>query len=70
MDAVSNHAVKVDDLDALFHDIGLLTDPVTADGDVVREESLVLHRALKLLLVSGKLDKNALILAVELAEAM
>ncbi|RUR48838.1 hypothetical protein [Vreelandella populi] len=68
MKVLGNEGMPCDELDSFLDDVGLLTDPVDADDQAVRENYMLIHRAIKLLLVSGNLDREKLAQAIELAE--
>lgn len=68
MDVLDDKGVKAEELDEYFTDIGLLNAPDDAEDDAIRENYMLIHRALKLLLVSGNLDREKLAQAIELAE--
>lgn len=68
MEILGSEGIKAEELDEYFTDIGLLNSPDDANDDEIRENYMLIHRALKLLLVSGNLDREKLAQAVELAE--
>lgn len=67
---VMSQAVKASELCELFNDIGLPVEPAGLERKEAVDVLTNLSRAIKLLLVSGHLDREKLAEALELAEEL
>lgn len=72
MDTLNSKGMAVNELADYFSDIGILNDANVEelDDQDVRERYATLARAIRLMLVAGRLDRATLAQAMELSEAL